>query len=181
VPLGYAGIAEDAPLGAGVDGDGTGVDGDGLALAGDGVGLEGCGLEDDGLGVEVDGLGADADGLGIEADGNFFGSGILFAVGEGPLEGDGLTPSLAEAFGVGEVGAGLPNTVSAERVVSLTFSSCCSGFLGLVASWLCEPAIGMISNNRCSPIATVTEGLSNFCQDQVEFSISSNSSNWSRI
>jgi hypothetical protein len=138
VPLGYAGIAEDAALGAGVDGDGTGVDGDGLGLAGDGVGLEGCGLEveADGLGVEVDGLGVDADGLGIEADGNFFGSGVLFAVGEGPLEGDGLIPSLAKAFGVGEVGAGLPNTVSAERVVSLTFSSFCSGFLGLVASWL---------------------------------------------
>jgi hypothetical protein len=143
VPLGYAGITEDAALGAGVDGDGAGVDGDGLGLAGDGVGLEGCGLEDEGLGVEADGLGVgledlgvDVDGLGIEADGNFFGSGVLFAVGEGPLEVDGLTPSLANAFGVGEVGAGLPNTVSAERVVSLTFSSFCSGFLGLVASWL---------------------------------------------
>ncbi len=178
MPFGYAGIAEDAVLGAGVDGDGLALDGDGAGVDGDGLGLDGDGVGLDGLGVEADDLGVADDGLGVGADGNF-GAGFLLAVGEGPLEGDGGTP--AEAFGVGELGAGLPNTVSAERVVSLTFSSFCSGFLGLVDSLLCEPTIGTISNNKCSPMATVTEGLNNFCQDQVEPSISSNSSNWSRI
>jgi hypothetical protein len=120
-------MAEDAVLGAGVDG---------LGLAVDGAGVEGDGLgvEDDGDGAALEGLGVDDEGLGVGDNDKFFGCGVLFAVGEGPLVGEGLTPSLVKAFGVGELGAGLPNTVSAERVVSLTFSSFGSGFLGLVAS-----------------------------------------------
>lgn len=165
-------------VGLGVDGDGVGVEAEGLGLGvdGDGVGVEAEGL---GLGVEDLGEGVEAEDLG-EGEAESCGSGILLADGAGAPTGEGLTPSLARAFGVEVLGAGLPNTVSADKVVNLTFSGSESGFFCLLVSWLWEPIIGTINNNKCSPTATVTDGLINVCQDQVEPPISSNSSTGSR-